>query len=276
MEVSASMVKSLRQRTGAGFSDCKKALAENDGDVDKAREWLKLRNSKLASSKSDRETSEGVVAYAGDHGNGVLIELLAETDFVASNEQFRGVAAEIANTVLSSRPASSEIKASEMAECSFGNGTLESLRLDAISKIGENIQFGRASALQSEDGSRIFSYVHHNGKIGVIASVVCDDEAIGKDLCMQIAAMRPEVISEEEYSQEHIDKLTKMFENEVAESGKPDEIKGRIVAGKLKKHFEERALLTQDFVKDEKQTVKQLLDSNNAKILAFKSLHIGS
>ena len=270
------MVKALRQETGAGFADCKKALAENAGDVAKARDWLRLRSSKLASKKSDRETSEGVIVFAGDASSGVLVELLAETDFVASNEQFRAVAATIATTLAAAGPSAAEIEPAALAAHAHGEGTLEDLRQDAIAKIGENIRFGRGRALSSDDGSKVFSYLHHNGKIGVIASVVCAKDAVGKDLCMQIAAMRPEVVSETDYSTEHLAKLTKMFEAEVAEADKPAEIKRKMVAGKLAKHFKERALLNQEFVKDEKQTVKQMLDRNNARIITFKALYIGS
>ena len=274
MEIKASMVKQLRTETGAGFADCKVALSECEGDFDKAKEWLSIKGSATAEKKSNREVSEGIIASAGDTNRCVLVEVLCETDFVASNDSFKEFANNVATTILRSNTDKLELNSSDITALESNGANLETTRTDIIGKIGENIQIGNAVVLAAQDDKQIYKYIHHTNKIGVIASVSSANEELGKNICMQVASMRPTAIDVSDFDDDYLNSVKETFISEMKYSNKPAEIKEKIIQGKLNKHLADKALLKQGFIVNEKQTVEQYLKENNATVTDFKALYI--
>lgn len=267
MSFPASRVKELRERTGAGFSQCKEALERSGGDLGAAAEWLQARGAQLAERRSGRETGEGRVSFAASGSRGALVEVLTETDFVANNESLR----EFAD--FAARAAAGMEDGAELAEASADGRTVEDARLEVLSKTGENIVLGRHETLTASGA--LHHYIHHNGKIGVMADVTgSDDPQLGKDVCMQIASMRPEVVAPEDYDEALLDSVRKGFEREAAEGGKDPAVRERIVAGRLGKFVAGKALLKQDFIKDESTKVEGLLKENGAGVGGFAAIYL--
>lgn len=274
MGISASMVKELRSRTGAGMMECKKALTEADGDMDAAMEALRRKGAAQADKKADRVAAEGAVVatVSGDGSTGVLVEINCETDFVAKDDNFQAYCSAVAQTVLDEQPA--DVAATGDLPLAGGDGTVEQARVDLISKIGEKVTIRRFEILHAGDGGKISAYTH-GSRIGVLVSVAGGRDDLGKDLAMHIAASRPGFLSADDVPQEVLDKEKEFFTSQAQDSGKPPEIIEKMVQGRLQKHLGEITLLGQPFVKDPDQTVEKLLKAENARVDAFRRLEVG-
>lgn len=261
-QISAALVKELRELTGLGMMECKKALAEAGGDLKKAEELLRIRSGAKASKAAGRVAAEGVIGawLAPDGKLGALVELNCETDFVAKNEDFLAFARELAEAVAKSNPANVQ-----------GLASFESRRQALVQKIGENITLRRFARLQAQ--GRLALYVH-GAKIGVLVDVDAADD-LGKDLAMHIAAFKPRYQSKSDVPAEDIARERGIAAARAKESGKPPEIVAKMVEGAVNKALGEITLLGQPFVKDDKQTVEKVLTAKKAKLHGYRLLVVG-
>ncbi|EDP74527.1 translation elongation factor Ts [Hydrogenivirga sp. 128-5-R1-1] len=268
MAVSMADVKKLREMTGAGMLDCKNALEEAQGDIEKAKEILRVKGLAKAEKKAGRETKEGLirVRVTEDRKKGAMIELNCETDFVARNEEFQKLADEILEHILSlDENANREGEGSDILSQKFfkeEGKTVEELIKEAIAKIGENIRLTRYC--RYDTGDYLHSYLHGGGRIGVLlefkAPQVNDDVIrLVQDVAMQIAAMRPEFVSVETIPSDVLEREKSILKEQAKQEGKPEHILEKIVQGKLKKFYQEKVLLEQAFIKDDKKTVGQVI-----------------
>jgi len=273
MQITAEMVRELRERSGVGMMECKKALVECAGDLEAAFEHLRKTGAAKAARKSGRVAAEGViVAAASDAGDSVaLVEVNSETDFVAKDENFTRFADAVARTVLAGKPADTvALKALVLAG---GSETVEDARLQLVARIGENIDIRRFVLLQSA-GGRAVHYLH-GSRIGVVVDLHGGGEPIGRDVAMHIAASRPLCLDETQVPAELLAKEREIHTAQAAESGKPANIIEKMVEGRLKKYLEEVTLVGQPFVKNPDQTVGRLLADAGAKVTAFFRLEVG-
>ena len=271
--VTASQVKDLREKTGAGMMDCKKVLTETDGDMEKAAELLRERGIAKAAKKSDRIAAEGLVtAYVSDDKKiGSVVEVNAETDFVAKNDEFRTFVSDIAKQVATKNPANvEELLAQKYLD---SDRTVQEVLTDKIATIGENMSIRRFTRFESE--GLVESYIHGDGKIGVLVNFEKGDETLAKDVCMQIAAAKPEYLSREDVPQEQVEKEMEILKAQAMNEGKPAEIAEKMVQGRIGKYYGEICLVDQEFVKDPNIKVGQLIESKGAKIVAFARLEKG-
>lgn len=266
MAVTAALVKELRERTGAGMMDCKKALVETDGDIEKAIDYLREKGIMKAQKKAGRIAAEGLVRVAFGEGNKTasIVEVNSETDFVAKNEEFIEFVEDLAKEVLVKGNMPME---QFMAE-PFGEGTVQETLTAKVAKIGENLSIRRFAKVE-EDGVVYVGYTHGGGRIGVIVGIKTDaaaDEiaAVGKDVAMQIASMNPKFVNEDGVDPEYLENEKKILTEQVLNEGKKPEMVERIVAGKIKKELKEVCLLDQPFVKDGDVSVQQYV-ANAAK-----------
>jgi elongation factor Ts len=266
--ITADAVKKLREQTGAGMMECKKALTESNGDFEKAVDLLRQKGLAAAAKKAGRIAAEGVIALRVDGTAGVLVEVNSETDFVAKNEEFRKFAGDLAELVSKQNP--SDIQT--LSNLKLGNAAVEAKRQELIQKIGENLSVRRF--VRFETSGKIASYLHGT-RIGVIVDYEGGDEQLGKDLAMQVAASNPLYLSRETVPSEDLNRERAIFEAQVKESGKPANVVGKIVEGKLEKFFGETCLLEQIFIKDPdgKQKVKDIL--KGAVIRRFARFQVG-
>jgi len=269
MAVSMSDVKKLREMTGAGMLDCKKALEEAGGDIEKAKEILRVKGLAKAEKKAGRETKEGIVRVklTEDRKRGAMIELNCETDFVARNEEFQSLADRILDHILSvDENANREGDGADILSQKTSEGkTIDEIIKEAIAKIGENIRLTRYCRYDTED--YLHSYVHGGGRIGVLLEFKAPELSdqilrLVQDVAMQIAAMRPEFVSVETIPQEVLDRERKILEEQTRQEGKPEHIIERIVEGKLRKFYQEKVLLNQPFIKDDKKTVGKVIEES--------------
>ncbi|NIK10818.1 translation elongation factor Ts [Alkalibacillus almallahensis] len=274
MAITANLVKELREKTGAGMMDCKKALQETDGDLDKAVEYLREKGMSKAAKKADRIAAEGSTHIVANDQAAAMIEVNAETDFVAKNEQFKQLLNDLASHILNHRPTTVE----EAFEQKI-NGTDQTVSeyiTSAIATIGEKISLRRFEVFEQGENSAIGNYIHMGGKIGVLAHLDgTNDEAVAKDIAMHIAAINPQYLSRDEVDQELVDKERERLKQQALEEGKPEHIVEKMVEGRLGKFFEEICLLDQAFVKDSDQTVKQYVESKGATIKTFVRYEVG-
>ena len=266
MAVTAALVKELRERTGAGMMDCKKALVETDGDIEKAIDYLREKGFMKAQKKAGRIAAEGLVRVAFGEGNKTasIVEVNSETDFVAKNEEFIEFVEDLAKEVLVKGNMPME---QFMAE-PFGEGTVQETLTAKVAKIGENLSIRRFAKVE-EDGVVYVGYTHGGGRIGVIVGIKTDaaaDEiaAVGKDVAMQVASMNPKFVNEDGVDPEYLENEKKILTEQVLNEGKKPEMVERIVAGKIKKELKEVCLLDQPFVKDGDVSVQQYV-ANAAK-----------
>jgi elongation factor Ts len=270
-EISAKDVAALRKITGAGMMDCKKALLENDGDFERAKDWLREKGIAGAAKREGRAADQGAVEVlvAGDVG--VVVELNCETDFVAKNEDFRAFAAEVGEIVARRAPA--DVGALSNLTLASGD-TVEARRVALVQKIGENIALRRF--VRTEGKGRIASYVHHSMKIGVLVDVTGGADTLGKDLAMHIAALKPVSIDKSAVSADVIAKEREIAAAQVAEDGKTGDMAAKIIEGKVNKAVSAMTLAGQAFVKgDSKQTVEQLLKAQGATVNGFVMYAVG-
>jgi len=267
--ITASMVKELRERTGLGMMDCKKALAEADGDMEKAIEDLRKASGLKAAKKASRVAAEGVVMIKiADDGNyGVLIEVNSETDFVARDENFLNFAEQVLDVAFNN-------KSADVA--SLLEGGLEDTRQALVQKIGENINLRRVERVEFEDVNAgiVESYIHNN-KIGVLVAITGGEESLARDIAMHIAAVNPMVMRAEDVPEEVLAKESEIYSAQAKESGKPEEIVKKMIEGRLRKFIAEVSLTEQPFVKDPDTKVGGLLKEAGADIVQFVRFEVG-
>ena len=270
MAVTAAMVKELRDRTGAGMMECKRALVETNGDIDAAVDHLRKSGLAQADKKASRVAAEGMIALSlSPNGKrAVMVEVNCETDFVAKNENFNSFAEAVAANALSEDPAGLEA----LLSTRIGDATVEQARQILVNKMGENIQVRRFVHI-STDGT-IGAYVH-GGKIGVLVDLSGGDEILARDLAMHIAALNPEYVADEDVPADIIAREKDILLAQAKSSGKPAEIIEKMVIGRLRKHLAAITLLGQTFVKDGDLTVGKLLSQNNASVNGFERLAVG-
>jgi elongation factor Ts len=270
-EITAGMVRELRDKTDAPMMECKKALTEANGDLGKAEEILRIKLGNKASKASARVTAEGVVAafVSSDGKQGALIEVNCETDFVAKNEDFLGFSRKAAELAATKNPAD----VAALSALPLDGATVEEVRKALVGKIGENVSLRRFARVAAT--GRLATYIHGGAKVGVLIDVAGGDETLAKDIAMHIAAIKPVALSKAEIPADLIKRERDIAAAKAAESGKPANIVEKMVEGSVQKFLKEVTLLGQPFVKDDKQTVEQLLKSKGAQVHAFYLYVVG-
>ena len=272
MAITASMVKELRERTGAGMMDCKKALSENDGDMEAAIEAMRKSGAAKAVKKAGRIAAEGkvVINMSDDNKQAALVEVNSETDFVAKDDSFANFVDQVANKVLES----GVTDAAQLAEEKLADGSsIEDARKALIAKIGENIQLRRAELVKTENG--LLGVYQHGMRIGVVVEIEGGDETLAKDIAMHVAASKPVCVSEDQVPADLLEKEKAIFVAQAEESGKPAEIIEKMVTGRVKKYLGEITLMGQPFVKDPDKTIAQLLKDAGAAVKQFVRYEVG-
>jgi len=272
--VTASQVKELREKTGAGMMDCKKALTETNGDMEKAMEYLREKGITKAAKKSGRVAAEGLVeTYISDDKKvGAVVEVNSETDFVAKNADFKNFVLNVAKQVADKNPKDVEELLAEPAEFEEGKTVQEAL-VEKIATIGENLSIRRFKRFETT--GLIASYIHGDGKIAVLVNMSKGNDEVAKDICMQIAAARPEYVRESEVPEERTKKEMEILKIQTMNEGKPESIAEKIVQGRIGKFYEEICLVDQAFVKDPNKKVSQLLAENDADVIEFARFENG-
>lgn len=276
VQISASDVNKLRQQTGAGMMDCKKALTEANGDFEAAIDYLRKKGAKVAASRQDRESNEGVVIAktTADGKRGIVIELNCETDFVAKNADFVAFANSIADLAIEKNPSSLE----ELTSLELNGSKLADQIIDQTGKIGEKIG---VSKFETVSGEKVIAYIHGNYRLGVLVALSADAagvEEAGKDVAMQIAAMNPVAIDKGDVDSRTIEREMEIAKEQIRAEGKPEEMVEKIAAGKLNKFYKDSTLLNQEFVKDSSKNIAQFLDSvsKGLTVTAFKRVQLGA
>ena len=273
--ITAGMVKDLREKTGAGMMDCKKVLTEADGDMEKAIELLRERGIAKAAKKSDRIAAEGLVLgyVSEDQKSGAVVEVNSETDFVAQNAEFRSFVEAVAKQVVLKNPVDVEALLEQESIEEAGKKVSEVL-IDKTAKIGEKLSIRRFTRFETTDGL-IEKYIHGDGKIAVLVNLKGGDSNLAKDICMQIAAARPEYLNRESVPQERLDKEMEILKAQAMNEGKPEAIAEKIVQGRVGKFYSEICLVEQEFVKNPDIKVSELLKQNNSEVVEFARLEKG-
>ncbi|KIG10412.1 translation elongation factor Ts [Caballeronia concitans] len=266
--ITASMVAELRAKTDAPMMECKKALTEADGDMARAEELLRVKLGNKASKAASRVTAEGIVVAHVEGGVGALVELNCETDFVAKNDDFMAFAKGVAALVAKSNPAD----VAALSALPLESTTVDAVRLALVGKIGENLSIRRF--VRFETANKLAAYLHGT-RIGVLVEFTGADEQVGKDVAMHVAAMKPVSLSSDEVPADLIAKERSIAEQKAAESGKPAEIVAKMVDGSIQKYLKEVSLLNQPFVKNDKQTIEQMLKAANASVQKFALFVVG-
>ena len=253
-QITAALVKELREITGAGMMDCKKALVECEGDKDKAIDYLREKGIAKAAKKAGRIASEGVVAAASDGSTACIVEVNSETDFVAKNENFQNLVKKIAEHIVATKPADMDaLNASEL-----DGKTVADVMTEAVASIGEKLSLRRFEVYTSEDG-KLATYIHMGGKIGVIVELSGGEDELGKDVAMQIAAAKPQCISRADVDTDALAHEREVLRKQALEEGKPEKIVEKMVDGRINKYYKEVCLVEQEFVKDSDKTIKDIL-----------------
>ena len=275
MAITAAQVKELREKTGAGMLDCKNALTETDGDMEKAIDWLREKGIAKSIKKAGRIAAEGLSKVMVDGNKACLIEINSETDFVAKNEQFLNLVETVNKTILAS-----DVKTNEEALALTADGkTLNDLFIDATATIGEKIVLRRFAIVEKADNQLFGSYIHMGGKISSIAIVEGGDEALAKDMAMQIASMSPTYVSSDEMPADVVERernvQTEIVKNDPSFEGKPEKVIEGAINGKVSKALKEMCLVDQEFFKDPGQKVSAVLKNANATVVKFVKYAVG-
>jgi elongation factor Ts len=270
MDIKPALVKELRERTGAGMMECKKALVETKGDIDAAAEWLRKAGAAKADKKASRVAAEGRIAIRSDEkvGRHVVLEVNSETDFVAKDDNFRAFVERLADVILTQRPANVEA----LMRSSVAGKTVEDLRLELVTKVGENISVRRFDVVESR--GNVGTYVHGT-RIGVLVELEGGSPELARDLAMQVASLAPRYVSNDDVPKDVVAKEREIIAAQTAEEKKPPEIVAKMVEGKLRKFLDEITLTGQVFVKDDKKRVRDLLSQNKAKVKGFRRYEVG-
>lgn len=272
VKIKAAQVKELRDLTGAGMMDAKKALVEAEGDMEKASDILREKGVETAAKKSGRISAEGLSHIHIEGNTAAVVEVNSETDYVAKNEQFQQLVKDIAETVAKEKPASLEAA----QEVKMANGeTISAAITNAITTIGENITFRRFELVEKADNEVFGAYEHMGGNISVLSLLEGDDEEVARNVSMHVAALNPKYATRDDVPQEVRDKELEFLTEQAKGEGKPEHIAEKIVEGRLNKWLGEIALVDQPYVRDGDITVKQYLDNNNSKIKSFTRIEVG-
>ncbi|MGN4238793.1 translation elongation factor Ts [Staphylococcus equorum] len=273
MAISAKLVKELREKTGAGMMDCKKALTETDGDIDKAIDYLRENGIAKAAKKSDRIAAEGLVHVEEKGNEAAIVEINSETDFVARNEGFQELVKEIANQVLETKAETVDA----LLETTLADGKSVDQRVkESISTIGEKLSIRRFAIRTKSDNDAFGSYLHMGGRIGVLTVVEgSTDVQAAKDVAMHIAAINPKYVSSEQVSEDEINHEREVLKQQALNEGKPEKIVEKMVEGRLRKYLQEICAVDQNFVKDPDQTVEAFLKSKGGKLVDFLRYEVG-
>ncbi|HEK6934481.1 TPA: elongation factor Ts [Staphylococcus aureus] len=271
--ISAKLVKELREKTGAGMMDCKKALTETDGDIDKAIDYLREKGIAKAAKKADRIAAEGLVHVETKGNDAVIVEINSETDFVARNEGFQELVKEIANQVLDTKAETVEA----LMETTLPNGkSVDEGIKEAISTIGEKLSVRRFAIRTKTDNDAFGAYLHMGGRIGVLTVVEgSTDEEAARDVAMHIAAINPKYVSSEQVSEEEINHEREVLKQQALNEGKPENIVEKMVEGRLRKYLQEICAVDQDFVKNPDVTVEAFLKTKGGKLVDFVRYEVG-
>lgn len=272
MAISAKLVKELREKTGAGMMDCKKALIETDGDLDKAVDYLRENGIAKAAKKADRIAAEGAVYITSEGNEAVIVEINSETDFVARNEAFQTLVKNIASHILATKPADVET----LYNSEIDGESVTSVMNNAVATIGEKLSIRRFTVETKTDNDAFGQYMHMGGRIGVLTVVEgTTDEEIAKDVAMHAAALNPKYVSREDVDQSELDHEREVLRQQALNEGKPEKIVDKMVEGRIRKYLEEICIVDQPFVKDSDQTVQQYLNTKNASLRSFVRYELG-
>lgn len=272
MAISAKLVKELREKTGAGMMDCKKALIETDGDLDKAVDYLRENGIAKAAKKADRIAAEGAVYITTEGNEAVIVEINSETDFVARNEAFQTLVKNIASHILATKPADVET----LYNSEIDGESVTSVMNNAVATIGEKLSIRRFTVETKTDNDAFGQYMHMGGRIGVLTVVEgTTDEEIAKDVAMHAAALNPKYVSREDVDQSELDHEREVLRQQALNEGKPEKIVDKMVEGRVRKFLEEICIVDQPFVKDSDQTVQQYLNTKNASLRSFVRYELG-
>lgn len=275
MAISAKQVKELREKTGAGMMDCKKALTETDGDMDKAVDWLREKGIAKAAKKADRVAAEGLSRVAVDGNTAVIFEMNSETDFVAANDQFLSLLDAVQKAALENKPATVE----EALELKTEQGTINDLIVSATATIGEKITLRRILVVEKTDSQNFGVYMHNKGAISALVVLEGGDPQIAKNIAMQVASMSPKFISEADVPAEELAHETEVQKQIMAAdpklANKPEKVLEGILKGKVSKHFQDECLLDQEYFLIPKTKVAQYLKENNCSVVEFFRFQVG-
>ena len=265
MSISASQVKELREMSGVGMMECKKALVETDGDLQKALDLLRANSSLKAEKKASRVAADGAVMIADNSAYTSLVEINSETDFAAKDSQFKGFTNDVANYL-------SNNQVNDIGDLS---AAFDGKRQSLIQSIGENIQLRRLVTLEVPSNGCIGSYVHSDGRLAAIVSIDVDNKELAKDLAMHVSATNPSCLKSEDIDPELLERERSIFVAQAKDSGKDESIMEKMVDGKVNRFLSEVTLLSQGFVKNPDQSIEELLDNNNASIISFARFKVG-
>ncbi|HJR70058.1 MAG TPA: translation elongation factor Ts [Gammaproteobacteria bacterium] len=270
MDIKPALVKELRERTGAGMMECKKALVETNGDIDLAADYLRKAGAAKADKKASRVAAEGRIALRSDEqaGRHVLLEVNSETDFVAKDDNFRAFVERVADVVLRERPANVEA----LLRATVDGRTVEDLRLELVTKVGENISVRRFDVVESR--ATVGAYLH-GARIGVLVEIEGGTPTLARDLAMQVASLAPRYVTADQVPKDILDKEREIIVAQTAEEKKPPEIVAKMVEGRVRKFVDEITLTGQVFVKDDKKRVRDVLAANKATVKAFRRYEVG-
>ena len=271
-EITAALVKELRERTGAGMMDCKKALSATDGDLEKAIDFLREKGLAAAAKKAGRIAAEGVVGsfVSADGKIGAIVEVNCETDFVAKTDNFKALVEKIAAHIVATKPADVEaLLASEL-----DGQTVEALVTASVAKIGEKISVRRFALYEAPEGV-VAAYIHGGGKIGVIVELKGGNAELGKDVAMHVAAANPSYLERSQVPAAELEHEKEVLSEQAKNEGKPEKIIEKMVMGRINKYYKEVCLVDQEFVKDPDQTVGKLVKAAGAEVLAFSRFQLG-
>lgn len=269
--ISASQVKELREKTGAGMLDCKKALEANNGDIEASIDWLREKGISKAAKKADRIAAEGTAAILVKGNNAVILEVNSETDFVAKNDEFKDLVKTLLETIIASDVTTLE----EALELKTNEGTLNDIITQKTAKIGEKLSFRRFARVTKEDNESFGEYIHMGGKIAVLIVTDGANEEVAKDVAMHAAAMRPSYVKIEDVPAEETEREKEVLTEQAMNEGKPKEIAEKMVIGRLKKFYKEICLEEQPFVKDGDIDVKTYVKNNGGTIKAMYRYEVG-
>ncbi len=269
--ITAQLVKELREVTGAGMMDCKKALVETNGDMDAAVTWLREKGIMKAAKKESRIAAEGVCKFMFDGNKAAIYEVNSETDFVAKNEKFQALVEKIGNAILACNAKNDE----EALEASYEGETVKDMLVNATATIGEKISLRRVNLVEKTDSQVFGGYVHMGGKIAVISVLEGGDEVTAKDVCMHVAAMNPKYLCKDQVDADFLAKESEVLKQEILNEGKPAAIVDKILVGKVQKLLKGICLVDQEFVKNPDVTVGQFAKNAGASILNYIRLEVG-
>ena len=269
--ISASLVKELRELTGAGMMDCKKALSETNGDITAATEWLREKGIAKANKKGSRIAAEGLANIYVKDNKAVILEVNSETDFVSKNEEFTSMIDTIGNAILNSDAKTLE----EALNIPLEEGTINDLIIAKTAKIGEKLSLRRVAVVEKTDEDNFGAYLHLGGRIAVLSVIKGGNEEIAKDVSMQAAAMKPQYVFKEDVPAEVVEKEKEILKTQAMEEGKPAEIAEKMVAGRINKFFKEICLTLQSFIKDGDDDVETYLKNNNATLVSMVRYEVG-